>query len=1037
MSKVYISSTYEDLKDCRKEVYHTLCKLGHQVIAMENYVATDERPLDKCLKDVSSCDIYIGIFAWRYGFVPKGHEHAITEQEYRQAVKTKKRMLIFILDDKASWPMNLVDENRSKIMALRNELLDGYITGLFKDKLDLANAVSVSITQLEKDKNVKIQKTREEIHQDNLKSSYLNHLIKKNETLTLTRIDRESVKGENEMKLNSVYTALLTHSSEKSLSFEDDFIEEMKVDRGGSIKQASALEMLNGHQHLVLLGYPGGGKSTFVNFVACCMAGELLNNPKINIELMSKPLPDIDGKASESPQKWEHGPLLPVLIILRDFVARGFPEYEKKGCAKDLWRFIENELKNAEMFEFSPFMKKELRESGGIILLDGLDEVPDANKRREKLKSIIEDFISAFPKCHVLLTSRTYAYQKQGFRVSGMKEAVLAPFTEGQIKCFVDQWYGHIAELKKHAQIDAQSRAELLKNAIFNNPRLRELADRPLILTLMASLHAWGGGNLPENREALYKDTVDLLMHWWEGPKSVKDSKGNIKLSQPGLIEWLKTDRKQMRGLLNQLAYNAHASQPELIGTADISEDDLVLGMIKISKKKDIKPLLLIEYLRDRAGLLVSRGVGVYTFPHRTFQEYLAASYLTDFEYPEKVSELAKKNPERWREVMLLAGAKAASGSSSTIWSLTEDLCYLEPDNDECTIEDTWGAHLAAQVLIETATLENVSKKNIIKINRIKRWLIHIMRGNDLPAIERAWAGNALDKLGDPREEIMSVDKIQFCFVPEGDFDMGDNKKHPVTLSPYYISKYAVSNAQFNKFVKDNGYQKEHYWVEAKKDGQWKNGLFHGENRPKEYGNPFNHLNHPVIGVSWFEAIAFCRWLTEKCLKTGNLSKNEVIRLPTEAEWEKAAKGGNLIPTKELIASIDNFTYNKDIRMIKNNNHDRIYPWGNEIDSNMTNYNNTDIGATSSLGCFKTGVSPYGCEELAGNVWEWCMDWYGTYPSKHTKNPNGPQTGSDRVIRGGSWRDGARSCRAAFRSGGDPGFRGHFLGFRLLRTSLA
>src|SRR5713226_6398740 len=112
MAKIYISSTYSDLKDHREKVYRALRQMRHDVIAMEDYVARDERPLETCLADVADCDIYIGIFAWRYGFIPSENNpegKSITELEYRKAVNTGKSPLIFLLDKQATWHPQLMD----------------------------------------------------------------------------------------------------------------------------------------------------------------------------------------------------------------------------------------------------------------------------------------------------------------------------------------------------------------------------------------------------------------------------------------------------------------------------------------------------------------------------------------------------------------------------------------------------------------------------------------------------------------------------------------------------------------------------------------------------------------------------------------------------------------------------------------------------------------------------------------------------------------------------------------------------------------
>src|SRR5215211_3984563 len=111
MARVYISSTYSDLSDVREEAYRVLRKMGHDVVAMEDYVATDQRPLDKCLADVDSCDIYVGIFAWRYGYVPPNEEQSITELEFREAVQEGKSALLFLLNEEAPWPRSKADRD--------------------------------------------------------------------------------------------------------------------------------------------------------------------------------------------------------------------------------------------------------------------------------------------------------------------------------------------------------------------------------------------------------------------------------------------------------------------------------------------------------------------------------------------------------------------------------------------------------------------------------------------------------------------------------------------------------------------------------------------------------------------------------------------------------------------------------------------------------------------------------------------------------------------------------------------------------------
>ncbi|MBL6966065.1 MAG: SUMF1/EgtB/PvdO family nonheme iron enzyme [Anaerolineales bacterium] len=859
-----------------------------------------------------------------------------------------------------------------------------------------------------------------------LRTAYLNRILESTSQLSLTGIDRKAAsEAEARLSLSAVYTALLTLSP---ASIEHLTREEYR-EQGDRF--LSALEQLNQHHRLVLLGDPGSGKSTFVNFAALCLAGENLGHSTVNLNLLTTPLPPDENQRREKdeepqPQPWDHGALLPVRVILRDFAARGLPPVGETATAKHLWDFIATELAAANLESYEKHLVKELLKTGGLLLLDGLDEVPAAQQRRAQIKQAVEDFAATFGKCRILVTSRTYAYQKQDWRLNGFKETILAPFNKGQIRQFVEHWYAHIAVLRDLQRDDAQGRAELLKNAIFSSDRLRGLAERPLLLTLMSSLHAWRGGSLPEKREELYADTVDLLLDWWESPKVVRDGQGTEIIRQPSLAEWLKIDRDRVRELLNHLAYQAHANQPDLTGTADVSEGDLVGGLMRLSQNPDVNPARLVEYISQRAGLLVSRGVGVYTFPHRTFQEYLAACYLTDHDYPDRVADLARKDPNRWREVALLAGAKAARGTSAAIWLLVEGLCYRELEG-ETNPEDEWGAHLAGQALLENAVCQDVSERNQPKEDRVCTWLTAIVQRGLLPPTERAAAGVTLAHLGDERPEIMRLDAMPFCYIPAGPFRMGEGESEKeVDLPDYWMAQYPVSNAQYAAFMAAGGYAEKRFWPEAQKDDIWQDGKIKGsyeneaEDTPWIFGEPFNLSNHPVVGISWYEALAFTRWLTEKWHTADSLPHGWSVALPSEAQWEKAARGGLQIPAESLIhiASSEVLSAMPGLEMI-NKMPARDYPWGEEFDPAKANTRETGLGTTSVLGCFPAGMSPYGVLDLSGNIWEWNMDWYDD-----DKDP--------RVVRGGSWIYTGWDARCAYRNRNNPDDRDYNIGFRVI-----
>ncbi len=852
-----------------------------------------------------------------------------------------------------------------------------------------------------------------------LRAAYLNSLFEACDLLSLAGVNPEaSSDRQASLDLSAVYTALLT-------KYTGEPEQAPKIDRQETIKLAkrpfSALEMLNRHGRLALLGDPGSGKSTFVSFVIVCMAGEMLNRPNVNLKLLRQPLAeeartDAQGNLEQEPQPWDHGPLLPVRIVLRDLAARGLPEPGGPAGVEDLCHFLEKELETLGLGSFVANLRNELLEKGGLVMFDGLDEVPEAEQRRAQIKQIVEGFAVAFPRCRVLVTSRPYAYQEQEWCLANFTEATLAPFSAAQIAQFIERWYAQIAMIRKLNPEDARGKAEQLKKDVLGSERLRGLAGRPLLLTLMASLHAWGGGALPEKREELYSAAVDLLLDRWEAQRVVRDAKGALILAQRSLMQWLKiSDRQRVRDLLNRLAFEAHRRQPELSGTADVPEGDLLTGLVKLSEREHVDVLELRNYLSQRAGLLVPRGDGVYTFQHRTFQEYLAACYLNDHDYPDNIVELVGTDYERWREVALLAGAKAARGMANAVWFLVDALCYddvgaVPGDGEQARL---WSAHLAGQELVENADLTQVAERNISKLDRVRGWLVHFIRQSQIPPSERVLAGDNLARLGDPRFDpdlfhLPCEQRSGFIEIPEGEFFMGSNRREDpfvrddepslrkVNLPAFYLARYPTTTAQFRDFVEASGYQPAN---------------------PECQRGP---ANHPVVWVAWQDALAYCKWLNAKLWEDQRtppalrdlLEKGFWVSLPTEAEWEKAARGANL----SIIS---------------------IYPWGDEFDINRANVEGTGIGRTSAVGCFPRGASPFGVLDMGGNVWEWTRSLSTRFPDVLIKALEEMQSQGNRILKGGSWRLNQVEARCASRVELDLEYQNSDVGFRICLTHVS
>lgn len=258
-----------------------------------------------------------------------------------------------------------------------------------------------------------------------------------------------------------------------------------------------------------------------------------------------------------------------------------------------------------------------------------------------------------------------------------------------------------------------------------------------------------------------------------------------------------------------------------------------------------------------------------------------------------------------------------------------------------------------------------------------------------------------------------------YVYVPKGPFKMGDNfgdgesrerPVHVVDLDDFYIGKHEITNGEWRRFRDDPGYEDAKFWPEGRivpKDQipYWTQAQNHGGGTP-------DSDNYPVLGVNWDSATAYCNWLSAKTGKK--------YRLPTEAEWEKAARGTD----------------------------QRRFPWGNNIDHSYANYTGSnkkyDTGGLvgfydgSKRGELQThnNASPYGAMDMAGNVMEWCQDWYARdyYSVSPKKNPKGPEKGAYRVVRGGSFFVDPLDVRSYARSGAWPSLQAfRMLGFRAAR----
>jgi formylglycine-generating enzyme required for sulfatase activity len=822
------------------------------------------------------------------------------------------------------------------------------------------------------------------------------------------------------LRLVDVYTALDT-TDLRHVEREEQLREFMA--RIHEADRVPAQEAANEAARLLIMGDPGAGKTTFIKHLAYQLA-----QARLAVQ------PDHWLKQLEP---WTHGALLPLWVELRQVATFAVEQKKSQGTVSLLLSYLRHMLGQWHLEGYWAELDVALRDHDQgpvLVLLDGLDEAPTA--QRQLIVDMVNAFVERYHWHRYVVTCRPYAYIGQPWRLQSFREVTLTPFSPEQIDCFVQNWYEQLAERNRMSHQEATQRMGRLQRAL-RRPDLRGLAERPLLLTMMAQLHS-SANKLPDDRTHLYAESVKLLLERWEARLD-----GDVGVVQRLAIPGLKMS--DLEAGLYDVAYRAHSRQSETVGTADIGEGDLRHWLAPYLGNDYNKAGEFVGYIRERAGLLFRHKTEAYTFPHRTFQEFLAACHLVagdQVDYVAEAPEMVHRDPTRWREVFLLAAGHAGRNHRlGQAIAAVNGLCPAGPDEASLTDRSALlSALLAGEALLEIglAGVQRIEPGQAL-LRRVATWLEKAIRQDAvLKTIERAEAGNVLARLGDPRIEVIDPLHIELLDVPAGSFLMGNDDKaktfldnespqHPYNVAyAYKIGRYPVTNAQFDAFVQAGGYKTPGYWQEAKSHGYWRPGevqrRWYDEGKwveewvsaPADYGEPFTLANHPVVGVNWWEALAFTRWLTEQLRAAGKLPAGWQVRLPSEAEWEKAARGDD----------------------------GRDFPWLGKIDPDRVNYNAAGIGATSAVGCFPGGASLDRVEELSGNVWEWTRSLYADYPypaggqALQQREALSAGDSHSRVLRGGSfanYEDGLR-CAARFRY--YPGNRSVNVGFRVCASPL-
>lgn len=663
-----------------------------------------------------------------------------------------------------------------------------------------------------------------------------------------------------------------------------------------------------------------------------------------------------------------------------------------------------------------------------LVLLDGLDEIGDAEKRRQVCRWV-DNVWTGLDRARFVLTSRPTGYRKSDDVELGCRHlrGEILDFTAKQQEDFLSRWFRAVSLDELPADTGKSGRAAAERDAAHRartiiaflkkeeNKSVRELACVPMLLQIMAII--WKDRDfIPETRWELYEKSLDYLLEYRDRRR--------------GLMPVLSAEKARFALM------PAALWMQETLRADNAPREEIHKIMKKILDTYDEQPDArgFCENLRDRAGVIADYGTDHYIFRHKSFMEYLAALQLVNevMKRPRRAAKMADYFKDPWWEEALrfFVGKSDAVVFDNLMRRFFESDVSRELDAPQQTLLRLLVKEARQKKidgLTECLNAEGCTGKQ-------RRYIIDCLKTIGTPAAVEALedfidkgrgddlnVGLARDAVAELSEEYVIEfqpdsmrnpyeDNVEYIRIPGGTYKFSVSKELE-TVPEIYFCKYPVTNKRYRRFISYlEGGQKDLESIVPLKTfaedllemakaseryagylgtqpGKWKDKF----RSPFDDEKRFKGEDQPVVGITWYAARAYCLWLS--CLQ-----KREVVyRLPTEVEWEWAAAG------REPESSL------------------REYPWEKgkgDPTPKLANYGN-EVGATTPVDRYPDGATPEGLMDMAGNVLEWMDNFY-------LKDKD------YRALRGGSWDDRSDDLSCASRCYDDPDGRDVVLGFRVV-----